>query len=61
MKDQKPRAKHEVFLVFIVIIIAILEGSGCTWTIHRAPMELNIPQDTISQTNYQYYKIVSVR
>ena len=57
MKDQKPRAKHEVFLVFIVIIIAILVGPGCTWTFHRPPMKLNTPQVPTTKTSEQYYVI----
>ena len=59
MKDQKRRAKHEVFLVFIVVIIAILVGPGCTWTVHRSPMKLHIPQTPPSQleTAYRYYVI----
>jgi len=32
---------------------------GCTWTFHRPPMKLNIPQTPPSQTTgaYQYYVI----
>jgi len=59
MKDQNRRAKHEVFLVFIVVILAILVGTGCTWTFHRPPMKLHIPQTPLSQpeTELRYYVI----
>ena len=57
MKDQNCRTKHEVFLVFIVVILAILVGTGCTWTFHRPPMKLNIPQVPATTTDHQYYVI----
>ena len=33
--------------------------TGCTWTFHRPPMKLNIPQTPPSQTTgaYEYYVI----
>ena len=58
MKDQKRRKKHEVFLVFIVVIIAILVGPGCTWTVLRTPMDLRLPQEPPAiKVDYRYYVI----
>jgi len=57
MKDQHHRSKPETFLVSIVVILAILVGTGCTWTFHRPPMELKLPSDSITTDNYQYYVI----
>ena len=41
----------------ILLVIVTCLSIGCTWTFHRAPMELNMPQESISQNNYQYYVI----
>ena len=58
MKNQNRRTKHEVIIVFIVIILAICVGPGCTWTVYRPPMELKYPQQTpVSKSEYRYYVI----
>lgn len=58
MKPQAKRSKCEVVLVVITIIITILVGSGCTWTVFRPPMELKCPQQSpVSKSEYRYYVI----
>ena len=42
-----------------LILLIVWALVGCTWTFHRPPMKLNIPQTPPSQTTgaYQYYVI----
>ena len=42
-----------LFVVFIIVVL-----TGCTWTFHRSPMKLHIPE-TIPSTEdvYRYYVI----
>ena len=41
------------------LFVALIAWSliGCTWTFHRPPMELNIPQVPATTTDHQYYVI----
>ena len=51
------REIKEVFFIALIVILAILVGSGCTYTILSPPVDLNIPQETIATTTYEYYVI----
>jgi hypothetical protein len=44
----------KILLLFFMSLL-----TGCTWTFHRPPMKLNIPQTPPSQTtgSYEYYVI----
>ena len=43
----------------ILLIIIMCSSIGCTWTFHRSPMKLHIPQTPLPrlETPYQYYVI----
>ena len=39
----------------VVLVLRIVWALvGCTWTFHRSPMKLNIPQVPLSENNYRY-------
>ena len=41
----------------ILLVILTCLSIGCTWTFHRSPMKLHIPQDPVSENIYRYYVI----
>ena len=41
----------------ILLVILACSLIGCTWTFHRPPMKLHIPQEPVSENIYQYYVI----
>ena len=43
----------------VLLIIIMWSLTGCTWTFHRPPMKLHIPQTPSSQPDneYRYYVI----
>ena len=53
-KDIKEALIGGAIVLFFIWILC-----GCTWTVYRPPMKLNIPQTPPSQTTgaYQYYVI----
>tara|TARA_R110002012_G_scaffold26680_3_gene86343 strand:+ start:24 stop:344 length:321 start_codon:yes stop_codon:yes gene_type:complete len=51
------REVKEVVLIALIIILAILVGSGCTYTKVYQPLDYRIPQETTTSTTYEYYVI----
>ena len=42
-------------IIFVLLIVVVL--TGCTWTFHRSPMKLHIPQEPVDKNIYRYYVI----
>ena len=57
LAKRNKREIKEVVLIALIVILAILVGTGCTWTVIRPPIELKLPPDSITTDSYQYYVI----
>lgn len=57
LAKRNKRELKEVVFIALIVILAILVGSGCTYTKINPPIDLNIPQETIATSPYQYYVI----
>ena len=56
----KEETKHDIKaggIGVVLVLLIVWALTGCTWTFHRSPMKLNIPQESISESSYQYYVI----
>ena len=51
-KDIKEALIGGAIVLFFIWILC-----GCTWTVYRPPMKLNIPQVPVTNTDHQYYVI----
>jgi len=57
LAKRNKRELKEVVLIALIVILAILVGTGCTCTFIRPPIELKLPPDSITTDSYQYYVI----
>ena len=61
MKSKTKKDIKEALIGGAIVLFFIWALTGCTWTFHRSPMELNIPQEPpfvpAVEAVYKYYVI----